>query len=179
MLNGKDKQQLLALIEQKGNERKQALYETTKLQTSDYGSTCDVRKAVAAQISIIEENQHNFDIKMRDLANKSTDARDESEKCKNDIRDKEAAFKSGRKEDSNGSAQFRDACRSNEALVTEKVVQNINKILENESPQALVDLLEMFVALLRAKSKSKPADVELFFLDHAKLVSKMSRVSTT
>ncbi len=64
-------------------------------------------------------------------------------------------------------------------MVTEKLVKDVNKILENESPLALVKLLEMFVALLRAKAKSKPADVELFFLDHGKLVSKMSRVSTT
>lgn len=170
---------MLALIEQKGNDRKQALYETTKIQTRDYGNTMDVRKAVAAQIEIIRENQANFDIKMEDLQKKSIAAREESEACKNEIRDKEAAFKSGRKEDSNGSAQFRDACRSNEALVTEKLVASVNKILENESPLGLVKLLEMFVALLRAKSKSKPADVELFFLDHAKLVSKMSRVSTT
>ncbi len=170
---------MLALIEQKGNDRKQALYETTKIQTRDYGNTMDVRKAVAAQIEIIRENQANFDIKMEDLQKKSIAAREESENCKNEIRDKEAAFKSGRKEDSNGSAQFREACRSNEALVTEKLVASVNKILENESPLGLVKLLEMFVALLRAKSKSKPADVELFFLDHAKLVSKMSRVSTT
>ncbi len=170
---------MLALIEQKGNDRKQALYETTKIQTRDYGNTMDVRKAVAAQIEIIRENQANFDIKMEDLQKKSIAAREESEACKNEIRDKEAAFKSGRKEDSNGSAQFREACRSNEALVTEKLVASVNKILENESPLGLVKLLEMFVALLRAKSKSKPADVELFFLDHAKLVSKMSRVSTT
>ncbi len=34
------------------------------------------------------------------------EAREESEKCKNEIREKEADFKSGRKEDSNGSAQF-------------------------------------------------------------------------
>jgi hypothetical protein len=51
--------------------------------------------------------------------------------------------------------------------------------LENDSPAALVSLLEMFVSLLRAKAKTKPVDVELFFKDHRKLVSKMGRVPTT
>ncbi len=58
------KEQLLALIEQKGNERKQALYETTKVQTVDYCNIMDCRKAVAAQIEVIRENQQSFDVKM-------------------------------------------------------------------------------------------------------------------
>lgn len=51
--------------------------------------------------------------------------------------------------------------------------------MENDSPQGLVELLEVFVGLLRAKPNTKPVDVELFFADHAKLVSKMNRVETT
>ena len=39
-------------------------------------------------------------------------------------------------------------------------------------------MLEAFVALLRNK-KSKAVDVQLFFLDHQKLVSKMSKHETT
>lgn len=39
-------------------------------------------------------------------------------------------------------------------------------------------MLESFVALLRNK-KSKAVDVQLFFLDHAKLVSKMTKHETT
>ena len=39
-------------------------------------------------------------------------------------------------------------------------------------------MLENFVALLRNK-KSKAVDVQLFFLDHAKLVAKMTKHETT
>lgn len=48
-----------------------------------------------------------------------------------------------------------------------------------DSPANLVKLTETFVALLRAKPRSKPVDVELFFADHSKLISKMARVETT
>ena len=37
----------------------------------------------------------------------------------------------------------------------------------------------MFVSLLRAKPRTKPVDVELFFADQKKLVSKCARVTTT
>ena len=40
-------------------------------------------------------------------------------------------------------------------------------------------MLEVFVALLRNNANSKPVDVELFFKDHAKLVSKMSKHDST
>lgn len=40
-------------------------------------------------------------------------------------------------------------------------------------------MLEVFVALLRNKANTKPVDVELFFLDQTKLVSKMSKHITT
>ena len=39
--------------------------------------------------------------------------------------------------------------------------------------------LEIFVALLRNKANTKPVDVELFFKDHAKLISKMTKIETT
>lgn len=43
----------------------------------------------------------------------------------------------------------------------------------------LTDVLEHFVALLRNKLGTTPADVELFFKDHAKLIAKMDRTKTT
>lgn len=43
----------------------------------------------------------------------------------------------------------------------------------------LTGMLEEFVALLRNKAGSTNADVELFFKDHTKLVSKMRKVETT
>lgn len=54
----------------------------------------------------------------------------------------------------------------------------INDIFENANPESLSSMLEVFVALLRNK-RSKAVDVQLFFLDHAKLVSKMSKHEST
>ena len=62
--------------------------------------------------------------------------------------------------------------------VTKDLVTKINNVFENDNPAPLSQMLEIFVALLRNK-KSKAVDVQLFFLDHAKLVSKMSKHETT
>ena len=43
----------------------------------------------------------------------------------------------------------------------------------------MIDVLEIFVSLLRNKEKTQSVDVELFFSDYAKLVSKMSKTETT
>ena len=62
--------------------------------------------------------------------------------------------------------------------VTKDVVNKINSIFENDNPEQLSGMLEIFVGLLRNKN-SKAVDVQLFFLDHQKLVSKMSKHETT
>ena len=77
------------------------------------------------------------------------------------------------------SSQFVNNCRANENMVTPEVIKMINKILENDSPPELCKALEIFVGLLRNKANTKPADVELFFGDASKLVSKMSKTKTT
>ena len=64
-------------------------------------------------------------------------------------------------------------------MVDPNDIKKLNLLLENDSPPALVRGLEIFVALLRNKANTKPVDVELFFMDHAKLVSKMSKTDTT
>ena len=64
-------------------------------------------------------------------------------------------------------------------MVDAKDIKQLNLLLENDSPPALVRGLEIFVALLRNKANTKPVDVELFFKDHGKLVSKMSKTETT
>jgi len=64
-------------------------------------------------------------------------------------------------------------------LVTPEIIKKINKIFADASPEVLSKMLEVFIALLRNNANTKPADVELFFLDHAKLVSKMSKHTST
>ena len=63
-------------------------------------------------------------------------------------------------------------------LVTKDSINKINQLFENFNPPALSGMLETFVSLLRNKN-SKAVDVQLFFLDHQKLVSKMSKHETT
>ena len=43
----------------------------------------------------------------------------------------------------------------------------------------MTDVLEIFISLLRNKANTRSVDVELFFADHPKLVSKMSKNETT
>ena len=77
------------------------------------------------------------------------------------------------------SSQFVNNCRANENMVTPDVIKMVNKILENDSPVELCKGLEIFVGLLRNKGSTKPVDVELYFADASKLVSKMSKTKTT
>jgi predicted transcriptional regulator len=63
--------------------------------------------------------------------------------------------------------------------VSKAIIDNINKIFLNDNPAKLSKTLEVFIALLRNKQNTKPVDVELFFQDHAKLVSKMAKHETT
>lgn len=58
------------------------------------------------------------------------------------------------------------------------MVSKINKFLENNNDPNLCAALEAFVAVLRNKNGSRPSDVEIYFADHAKLVSKMNRMET-
>lgn len=83
------------------------------------------------------------------------------------------------RENASNAEQFKASCRALIGQVSKEVVMKANKILEQDSPADFVKLVETFVALLRAKPRSKPVDVELFFADHSKLISKMARVETT
>lgn len=63
--------------------------------------------------------------------------------------------------------------------MTDAVVKRVNAILEKHRPQALVEALETFVAVLRNKRNSAPVDVQLFFSDSKKLRTKLARMDTT
>jgi len=52
-LGGKSKQQLLNMIEEKGNNRKQALHQSTKEQTQDWQNTRATKDAIEEQIKRI------------------------------------------------------------------------------------------------------------------------------
>lgn len=63
--------------------------------------------------------------------------------------------------------------------MTKEIVDTVNKILSQESPEDLVEVLKVFVSVLRNKPNTKPVDVELFFLDFDKLYAKMGRMEPT
>lgn len=83
------------------------------------------------------------------------------------------------KDSGNQSAQFKAQMKTHVERVDAATIKRINKIFEDANPEALSKMLEVFVALLRNNANSKPVDVELFFKDHAKLVSKMSKHDST
>ena len=84
-----------------------------------------------------------------------------------------------REQDSGAKSQpLKTEMRNQVSLVTKDTINKVNTIFENDNPQPLSEMLEAFVSLLRNK-KSKAVDVQLFFLDHQKLVSKMSKHETT
>lgn len=76
------------------------------------------------------------------------------------------------------SGRYIEKMRDAETQLSKESIKKINKLLENESPEPLVKVLEHFVALLRNKPNSQPVDVELFMKDHAKLLAKMLRTQT-
>ena len=76
------------------------------------------------------------------------------------------------------SGPLKTNMQTNLRLVTKDIVTKINNIFEAANPESLSQMLEVFVALLRNKN-SKAVDVQLFFEDHAKLVSKMSKHEST
>ena len=58
----------------------------------------------------------------------------------------------------------------------ESIVKKVNALLVNNSPGDLVVGLEHFVAILRNSRSASNVDVELFFLDHKKLTTKLRRM---
>jgi hypothetical protein len=62
--------------------------------------------------------------------------------------------------------------------ITKDTVKEINVLMLTSNSAKLTNCLEEFVALLRNKAGSTNADVELFFKDYTKLVSKMRKVET-
>ena len=76
------------------------------------------------------------------------------------------------------SQPLKEQMKNQVRYVTKDAVNKVNSIFENDNPEQLSRMLEIFVSLLRNKN-SKAVDVQLFFLDHQKLVSKMSKHETT
>lgn len=62
--------------------------------------------------------------------------------------------------------------------MTAPMVSKINKFLTDNNDPNLCAALEAFVAVLRNRNGSRPSDVEIYFADHAKLISKMNHMET-
>ena len=57
-----------------------------------------------------------------------------------------------------------------------KDVQNLNALLEKNTPPVLVKMLETLVALLRNRNNACNIDVEIYFKDFKKLKFKMTTI---
>lgn len=68
------------------------------------------------------------------------------------------------------------ADKTNKSGNMESIVKKVNALLVNNSPGDLVVGLEHFVAILRNSRSASNVDVELFFLDHKKLTTKLRRM---
>ena len=55
-----DKSSLLTYIEQKGNSRKGAMYQITKLQTNDWHNTSDQKKKMVEQVNRLRQEQQEW-----------------------------------------------------------------------------------------------------------------------
>lgn len=73
-----------------------------------------------------------------------------------------------------------DATRQKEACdkhftnnINEKMLKEINYVLQKESPAILVDMLEGVVALMRNRNAANNIDVEIYFAEFKKLKLKM------
>jgi len=101
-----------------------------------------------------------------------------ADKAQNDLRNKERELEDAQAEKGT-STQFKETCQSYVNEITKDTVKEINVLMLTSNNAKLTNCLEEFVALLRNKAGSTNADVELFFKDYTKLVSKMRKIETT
>lgn len=79
-------------------------------------------------------------------------------------------------DDMTKSKAFSDAATMARNQITERHVTQINEILEVAAPDGLVIGLEELVGLLRDVKQADNVDVELFFRDPVKLLTKLRRM---
>lgn len=166
----KSKDQLLEILFDKGNKRKRALYDATVHQTNDWSNTQKSLNDMRAQLNNVYHQKQAY---LDSLSQNKQDVADLNNRIGQ--LDSEIVGKTGEAsmQQTGNTNEFKEQMSSAVDSVTPDMLKQLNKLLENESPKALVVVLEHFVALLRNKSNTKNADVELFMKDCAKLVAKM------
>lgn len=75
--------------------------------------------------------------------------------------------------------QLKAECNRIAEEITPEMLTDINKYLENDSPQLLIQGLEEFVALLRNAKTASNNDVELYMASHEKLIIKLQRINAS
>lgn len=177
-LGGMNKQQLLAYIQDKGNARKNAMHQITKLQTNDWHSTSNSKKSMVNEVNRLRQENREWQNSQEQKLRESAAEEQSIVTIEQNLRDKEAQL-AKEKDSGNQSAAFKAQMKTHVGRVSAESIKKINKIFEDGNPEELSKMLEVFVALLRNNANSKPVDVELFFRDYAKLVSKMSKHDST
>ena len=172
------KEQLLAYIQLKGNNRKSAMHDACVFQTNDWHRTQEVSQNIGARIEALQESRQQFQDNVASQAKGLAEEKDHIRGLEVKLNAKKAELLK-EKDQSGSSDTFKSQMRAAEMIVTKEMIAQINKILENDSPAPLTQSLEHFISLLRDKPNTKSVDVELFLQDHGKLVATMKKADTT
>lgn len=167
----------MQLIQSKGQERKADMRAAAVFQTTDCAKSHDVNSLPATLNSLNNQEQAYANEVQKTQAEYAAEKQtlvDLKEQLVNKSKQLQAEKASNTSSDS-----AKSSCRAETMKVTPKMIKNLNKILQNDSPATLVECLENFLSLLRNKANTTNADVELFMKDHNKLVIKMNKLETT
>ena len=169
-----NKDQIINYIQQKGNFRKGEMFESMKFQTQDYVRSKAANESVGSMGDAIIQQRADWQQEQQRIADEQMQNQAEIVTLNQTLVQKKEQLQREQQDD---SSKFTNIMKS-ACDFDSKIVADINKIFEANSPPSLVQGLEHFVALLRNNSFTQAVDVELFFMDADKLRRKMKRVKT-
>ena len=175
-LDSMSKEELQKYINEKGNRRKKDLYDVCIFQTTDAMRTKVLADSMERQFELAKDRQDQFNKRLESYNTEKVQAVDRIDECERNIEAKKAELQECEKDDPTSHKAKAATAREQ---IDEKMIKNINKIFETESPVNLVNGLESLVGLLRNVRKANNIDVELFFKEHLKLVNNLKRKEST
>lgn len=176
ILYSKSHEQLLNILFDKANKRKQTQHDATVHQTRDWAATEQALYEMRSQVERLQQQKQEYLDEVQAAVQAEKTIAEEIDGLASAIVAKENDLR--QQKTGNNSNKYVEQMREIEVQLTAATLKNLNKLLENDGPEALTAVLEHFVALLRNKAGSKNVDVELFMADLAKLKAKMARTMT-
>lgn len=177
-MNGKKTAELKQLAHNLANAHLEQVNKQAQWQTEDYFN-----------MKNLNEGKMTFRDDCQKLIAK-IDGKGDSSKVHSEIADLKAQLKKVDEEVNKFKDVARNAQASIEAVrqeataiakneVNEKLVNQVNSLLEEESPALFVAFIENMVAMLRNRTAANNVDVELYFADWRKLQRKMMKHEAT